>query len=56
VELVTLAHDPQTSGGLLAAVPRAAVEALQHDLSTAGIGHWAIGRVEASATPGVRLA
>ncbi len=54
-ELVTLAHDPQTSGGLLAAIPRAAVKDLQRELESAGIRHWAIGRVEAADTPGVAL-
>jgi selenide,water dikinase len=45
-ELVTLAHDPQTSGGLLAAIPREAVKALHKDLVEAGVEHWAVGRVE----------
>jgi selenide,water dikinase len=45
-ELVTLAHDPQTSGGLLAAIPREAVKALHKDLIEAGVEHWAVGRVE----------
>lgn len=44
-ELVTLAHDPQTSGGLLAAIPRAAVRDLHRDLVEAGIEHWPVGRV-----------
>ena len=56
-ELVTLAHDPQTSGGLLAAIPRAALKDLHHDLEAAGVQHWAVGRVEAATTePGVTLA
>ena len=46
-ELVTLAHDPQTSGGLLAAIPPAAVKDLHHELGEAGLEHWALGRVEA---------
>jgi selenide,water dikinase len=54
-ELVTLAHDPQTSGGLLAAIPRSAVKDLHRDLVEAGIQHWAVGRVEAASEPGVRL-
>jgi selenide,water dikinase len=54
-ELVTLAHDPQTSGGLLAAIPRAEVKELHKDLVDAGIDHWPVGRVEASDQPGVRL-
>jgi selenide,water dikinase len=54
-ELVTLAHDPQTSGGLLAAIPRSAVKALHADLDAAGVRHWAVGRVEATSEPGVQL-
>ena len=50
-----LAHDPQTSGGLLAAIPREAVKGVHKDLVDAGIDHWAVGRVEASDPPGVRL-
>jgi selenide,water dikinase len=55
-ELVALAHDPQTSGGLLAAIPRSALKALHRDLESAGVRHWAVGRVEAAAEPGVQLA
>jgi selenide,water dikinase len=54
-ELVTLAHDPQTSGGLLAAIPPSTLKALHADLEDAGLAHWAVGRVEASAEPAVRL-
>jgi selenide,water dikinase len=54
-ELVTLAHDPQTSGGLLAAIPRDALKDLHKALVDAGLEHWAVGRVEASDRPGVRL-
>jgi len=54
-ELVTLAHDPQTSGGLLAAIPPEAVKDLHKDLSEAGLEHWAVGRVEAADHPGVAL-
>lgn len=46
-ELVTLAHDPQTNGGLLAAVPPADLEALESALDAAGVPHWSVGRVEA---------
>jgi selenide,water dikinase len=55
-DLVTLAHDPQTSGGLLAAIPRDAVKDLHKALIDAGLDHWPLGHVEASDQPGVRLA
>jgi selenide, water dikinase len=53
--LVALAHDPQTSGGLLAAVPADQAEATASVLRTAGVECWLVGRVEASAAPGVAL-
>ncbi len=58
-ELVTLAHDPQTSGGLLAAVDPAAVAAIEAGLAATGVSSWRVGRVEAledGAGPGVVLA
>jgi selenide,water dikinase len=48
-ELVTLAHDPQTSGGLLAAVPAGEVDGLRVALRAAGVASWQIGRVETGA-------
>ena len=36
-EFVTLAHDPQTNGGLLAAAPPRDIEALERALDTAGV-------------------
>ena len=54
-EAVTLAHDPQTSGGLLAAIPRDSVADLRRALTGAGVDHWPVGNVDASDRPGVRL-
>ena len=48
-ELVTLAHDPQTSGGLLAAVPPSLVDDVVGDLRTTGVEVSRVGRVEAGA-------
>ena len=48
-ELVTLAHDPQTSGGLLAAIPEEDVVRVSGQLRAAAVDHWLIGRVEAGA-------
>jgi selenide,water dikinase len=45
-ELVTLAHDPQTSGGLLAAVPADALDRVLSDLDASGGSTWPVGRVE----------
>lgn len=55
-ELVTLAHDPQTSGGLLAAIPAAALRAIEADLETRGVSHWRVGRVEANPDGAGRIA
>jgi selenide,water dikinase len=54
-ELVTLAHDPQTSGGLLAAIPPDRLAAVEADLAAAGVASWRIGRVEGDLDPGVEL-
>jgi selenide,water dikinase len=45
-ELVTLAFDPQTSGGLLAAVPAADLQAVEAELASVGVASWRVGRVE----------
>jgi len=47
-ELVTLVHDPQTSGGLLAAVAPTSIAQLEAGLDGRGVEHWRVGRVEAS--------
>jgi selenide,water dikinase len=46
-ELVVLAHDPQTSGGLLAAIPAGDLDRVTDALDAAGVAVWTIGRVEA---------
>jgi selenide,water dikinase len=53
---VALAHDPQTSGGLLAAIAPDCLAAVEQAFSAAGVASWRVGRVEASAQPGVALA
>ncbi len=57
-ELVALAHDPQTSGGLLAAVAPDRLAAVEADLEAAGLSSWRVGTVEAvgPSGPGVALA
>ncbi|MDQ6794396.1 MAG: selenide, water dikinase SelD [Chloroflexota bacterium] len=52
--LVALGHDPQTSGGLLAAIPAANVAAVEGALAAAGVLSWRVGRVEAG-EPAVAL-
>ncbi len=54
--VVTLAHDPQTSGGLLAAVPQEQVLAVEDALRGEGVATWIIGRVEQADEPGVTIA
>jgi selenide, water dikinase len=53
-DLITLAHDPQTSGGLLAAVPEDRIDAVEDGFEARGVERWWIGRVE-PAIPGVEL-
>jgi selenide,water dikinase len=56
-ERVALAHDAQTSGGLLAAIPPDGLEAVRAGLDAAGVEHWIVGRVEVPAgEPAVALA
>ncbi len=56
-ERVVLAHDPQTSGGLLAAIPPERAGAVSAALSTVGVDSWWIGHIEPSGGegPGIRL-
>ena len=51
---VTLAHDPQTSGGLLAAIPEGLVGTVDAAFDRHGVERWWIGGVEAG-EPGVAL-
>ncbi|HEX5148624.1 MAG TPA: AIR synthase-related protein, partial [Candidatus Limnocylindrales bacterium] len=52
-ERVTLAFDPQTSGGLLAAVSSHRLAEVESALTSANVPHWRVGRVEEGT--GVRL-
>ena len=50
-EVVALAHDPQTSGGLLAAIPPDRLDGVRSALDDAAVEHWVIGRVDAATHP-----
>ena len=45
-EYVTLAHDPQTNGGLLAPMRADRVEGVRHLLRDRGVDSWIVGRVD----------
>jgi selenide,water dikinase len=47
MEVVGLAHDPQTSGGLLAAIDPEGLAVVEQALDGAGVEHWRVGRVAA---------
>jgi selenide,water dikinase len=51
-EILALAHDPQTSGGLLAAIPADDLAAVEADLAAAGVSSWRVGVVEPAAGDG----
>lgn len=53
-ESVVLAHDPQTSGGLLTAVPPSRLAEVEARLDRAAVPSWRVGRVESGR--GVALA
>ena len=55
-ELATLAHDPQTSGGLMAAISPDRLVDVETALDRAEVPHWRLGYVEASAQPGGSIA
>ena len=52
-ELVVLAHDPQTSGGLLAAISAEKLGPMEAALDGAGVEYWRVGRVEEGAGIGL---
>ena len=57
-DVVALAHDPQTSGGLLAAIAPDKLDAVVAALEARGVPNWNVGQVETAAIsgPGVVLA
>lgn len=57
-DLVALAHDPQTSGGLLAAIAPDKLDGVVTALEARGVSSWIVGQVETAAIggPGVVLA
>ena len=54
-EFVALAHDPQTSGGMLVAIPPDDLADVEAALARAEVPNWRIGHVEPSDRPGVSL-
>jgi selenide,water dikinase len=54
-ELLALAHDPQTSGGLLASIPQGLVDATKEAFERVDVPYWVVGFVERSDEPEVAL-
>ena len=54
-EANVLAHDPQTSGGLLAAISPGILDELERALDLAGVNHWRVGHAESASRPCVAL-
>ena len=54
-ELITLAHDPQTCGGLLAAIAPERLAEITTALDGAGVGRGSLGRVEPAGQGAVAL-
>jgi selenide,water dikinase len=53
-DLVALAHDPQTSGGLLAAIPAALLSVVESAFDKSSVPHWRVGLVEEGRGVGLR--
>lgn len=54
-DVIVLAHDPQTSGGLLAAITPDRLSDIERALDRAGVPHWRVATVEETDSPGVSL-
>jgi selenide,water dikinase len=54
-DVLDLCYDPQTSGGLLASVDAASLEAIVGELAAAGVAAHVIGSADARSDVAVRL-